>query len=200
MTKKARPTTKKTTMTKKAHSMKKTKATMTKKGRSITKKATTKVVRKKTPYTMSMFPKKAPQTLNRQNVKWNLHEPKGLQRKTLYTKQKKCILVPPKTLKQKKDPKNYKFPICSKLASPTSTPQFNCRGILAANRRARLSKYPDVEKLTRKLLDAWTCTKKAAKAKAKKTIKPKKKTTIKPKKKTIKPKKKTTKTVKRTTK
>jgi hypothetical protein len=116
--------------------------------------------------------------INRENVKWEVYEPKGQERKTLYTKRKTCILIPPTASESKVDLKNYKFPICSSPAATalkrgTSAVEYNCRGLLAANRRARLSKYPDVEKLTRTLLDRWTCTKKAEKEmlKTKKTKK-----------------------------
>lgn len=93
--------------------------------------------------------------------KWEEDEPKGQERKTLFKVCPKCILVVPKNPKDKQDPKNYKFPICTKLSSPfTKKCEVNCTGLLAANRRARLTKvYPDVQKLTGKLLDKFKCTK-----------------------------------------
>lgn len=91
--------------------------------------------------------------------KWAEDEPIGKQRIVLFKMCPKCILVPPKKTQDKTDPKNYKFPICTK-PSTSKTCELNCTGVLAANRRARLTKkYPDVEKLTGKLLDEFKCTK-----------------------------------------
>ena len=137
------------------------------------------------------------------NVRWASDEPKKQQRIQLYKKCPTCILVPPKGAQDKSNPKNYKFPICTKLSNSNNKCQFNCTGLLAASRRARLTKkYPKVLSLTTKLLKNWECTKKAALQNKKKTVskrktvykrkkKPVKKTISKRKKKTKKPVKKT---------
>jgi hypothetical protein len=105
--------------------------------------------------------------------KWGVDEPKGEERKTLFKVCPKCILIVPKTNQGKQNPKNYKFPICTKLSSPSSNKcEVNCTGLLAANRRARLTKvYPDVQKLTGKLLNKFKCTKTSIKKDQKKLIK-----------------------------
>lgn len=98
------------------------------------------------------------------SVRWQMDEPKGQQRIQLNKVCPKCVLIAPKKsapIQVKKDPKNYKFPVCTKL-SKTQKPkcQLNCTGVLAANRRARLTKiYPNVQKLTGKLLQKFKCTK-----------------------------------------
>lgn len=96
-------------------------------------------------------------------VKWQVDEPKGQERIQLYKACPKCILVHPKRSESKPDAKNYKFPVCTKLKPKAKTPQkceVNCTGLLAANRRARLTRvYPDVQKLTGKLLQKFKCTK-----------------------------------------
>lgn len=95
-------------------------------------------------------------------VKWERDEPKGQQRIQLHKVCPKCVLIAPKKsapTPAKKDPTNYKFPVCSKL-NKKSTCELNCTGVLAANRRARLTKiYPDVQKLTGQLLTKFKCTK-----------------------------------------
>lgn len=95
-------------------------------------------------------------------VKWGQTEPKGMERIQLNKVCPKCILIKPTTTQkttEKNNPKNYKFPICSKLSKNKSC-QLNCTGLLAANRRARLTKiYPKVQKLTGQLLQKFKCTK-----------------------------------------
>jgi hypothetical protein len=109
------------------------------------------------------------------NVRWESDEPKKQQRIQLYKKCPTCILVPPKGKQSQTDPKNYKFPICTKLSKSNNQCQFNCTGLLAASRRARLTKkYPKVLSLTTKLLKNWECTKKAVLQKQKQSIKKKK--------------------------
>lgn len=136
--------------------------------------------RKTTPYKPKDYAKKRPKTLMkkpsaRKTVRWAMDEPKGEQRIAMYKKCRECILVPPKPGDDLMDPDNYKFPICTKLSKTGGKCQFNCKGIVAANRRARLTKkYPKVEELTRLLIERWQCTKKAVKeAQAKKTTKKK---------------------------
>lgn len=109
------------------------------------------------------------QTLVKKPVKgvsWKVDEPKGQQRIRLHKVCPKCILVTPKksaSAATKNDPKNYKFPICTKLSQQNNKNpkcEVNCTGVLAANRRARLTRiYPDVQKLTGKLLQKFKCTK-----------------------------------------
>jgi len=126
----------------------------------------------------SDFPKKA-KNLKKpvKNVKWASSEPKKQQRIQLYKKCPTCILVPPKGKQDKTDPKNYKFPICTKLSKSNNKCQFNCTGLLAASRRARLTKkYPKVLALTTKLIKNWECTKKAQKSALQKKKPIKKKT------------------------
>ena len=121
---------------------------------------------KTTPYTTKDFPSNI--KINRQNQKWISNEPVKEERIKLYQKCPKCILVPPIQNEDKKDPKNYKFPVCTKLDNSQNKCQMNCKGVLAANRRARLTKiYPKVVQLTSQLLNKYTCTKKAEKQKEK---------------------------------
>lgn len=113
-------------------------------------------------------------------VKWASEEPKGQARVEMHKVCPKCILVAPKSSEPaavKKDPKNYKFPVCTRKSpsshkTPTtssSTCQLNCTGVLAANRRARLTGiYPDVQKLTSDLLQKFKCTKAAVERERKK--------------------------------
>ncbi len=129
-------------------------------------------------------------------VKWEKDEPKGEQRIALHKVCPKCVLIAPKKKADAENPKNYKFPVCTKLSSTASQKkcELNCTGILAANRRARLTRmYPDVQKLTASLLQKFKCTKasieRASKTSTSKTMKLKtmmKPKTTKPK--TIKPK------------
>jgi hypothetical protein len=121
--------------------------------------------RKTTPYRVSDFPKK-PRNLKKpkKTVKWALDEPTKEQRITMFRKCPKCILVPPKPGDDLSDASNYKFPVCTKLGKTKGKCQFNCSGMIAANRRARLTKmYPQVVDLTAKLINKWQCTKKAEK-------------------------------------
>lgn len=153
------------------------------------------MARKTTPYTVKDFPKK-PKSLKKpkKKVRWEMDEPKGVERINLYKKCPTCILVPPKSGDDLTDPSNYKFPVCTKLSKSRGQCQFNCTGVLAANRRARLTKkYPKVVALTSKLIEKWQCTKKAEKEAA--LAKPKRKT-LKPKKKTVVSKKRVVKKVK----
>lgn len=142
--------------------------------------------RKTTPYRVSDFPKK-PRNLKKpkKTVKWAMDEPTKEQRITMFRKCPKCILVPPKPGDDLSDASNYKFPVCTKLGKTKGKCQFNCSGMIAANRRARLTKmYPQVVDLTAKLINKWQCTKKAEKeAMTKKVaLKPKpKKVALKPK-------------------
>lgn len=142
--------------------------------------------RKTTPYRVCDFPKK-PRNLKKpkKTVKWAMDEPTKEQRITMFRKCPKCILVPPKPGDDLSDASNYKFPVCTKLGKTKGKCQFNCSGMIAANRRARLTKmYPKVVDLTAKLLNKWQCTKKAEKeAMTKKVaLKPKpKKVALKPK-------------------
>lgn len=155
--------------------LKKTKAPVKRVVRRV--KATTKTttakkpVRKRTttkPKSQTVKFRNATMTISRPSHSWYADEPKKEERIALYQQCPKCILIPPKTA-DKLNPKSYKFPICTKLSKSNSKCQVNCRGVLAANRRARLTKkYPGVVKLTSTLLKKWTCTKKAQKAKAKK--------------------------------
>jgi hypothetical protein len=117
-----------------------------------------------TPYRkLKMIPKNLKKPVK--NVRWVTDEPQKQQRIQLYKKCPTCILVPPKKGQDKTDSKNYKFPICTKLSKTNNKCQYNCTGLLAASRRARLTKkYPKVLSLTTKLLNNWECTKKAAKA------------------------------------
>lgn len=125
--------------------------------------------RKTTPYTIRDF--SSQKLVTKKNQKWEENEPKKQERIQLYEKCPKCILVPPNKTENKTDPKNYKFPICTKLSKSDNKCQINCKGVVAANRRARLTKiYPEVEKLTKKLSDKYTCTKKAEKEKLKKML------------------------------
>lgn len=128
--------------------------------------------RKTTPYTIKDFPLK-PKSLKKptKKVRWAMDEPKGDERVMLFKKCPRCILVPPKKTDDRRDPANYKFPICTKLSKTKKQEecQYNCKGVLAANRRARLTKkYPKVVALTTKLIDKWQCTKKATAAAAQK--------------------------------
>lgn len=163
--------------------------------------------RKTTPYKPKDFPKTRPKTIKRttkRSVQWAKDEPVGQERIEMYKKCPHCILVPPKAGEDKNDPANYKFPICTKLSKTGGKCQYNCKGIVGASRRARLTKkYPKVEALTEILIDRWECTKKAAqtaqrKRQQKTTSAPrrtvKKTTSVKRKKKTTTttPKKKTT--------
>jgi hypothetical protein len=107
--------------------------------------------KKTTPYTLQDFSK-----VSKQKINWKMVEPKKQERIQLYKKNPKCILIPPTQKDDKKDSSNYKFPIC-----PKNKTQPNCDAILAASRRARLAKYPDVLKLTTDLIKKWQCTKKA---------------------------------------
>ncbi len=146
---------------------------------------------KTTPYSKL---KSKPKNLKKsvKNVRWHEDEPKNQQRIQLYNKCPTCVLISPNGKQSKTDPKNYKFPICTKLSKSNNQCQFNCTGLLAASRRARLTKkYPKVLSLTTKLLKNWECTKKAVlqhnkKKPIKKTISKRKK----PIKKTISKKKK----------
>jgi hypothetical protein len=117
-----------------------------------------------TPYRkLKMIPKNLKKPVK--NVRWVTDEPQKQQRIQLYKKCPTCILVPPKKGQDKMDSKNYKFPICTKLSKTNNKCQYNCTGLLAASRRARLTKkYPKVLSLTTKLLNNWECTKKAVKA------------------------------------
>jgi hypothetical protein len=124
-------------------------------------------------------------------VKWADLEPKGQQRIQLNKVCPKCILIKPKSnapKSMKQDAKNYKFPICakpkpkasSKVATPKKLPActVSCTGLLAANRRARLTRiYPDVQKLTGKLLQKFKCTKASVEREKKKLMSKKNKTT-----------------------
>lgn len=160
------------------------------------------MARKTTPYRVKDFPKKPVQLKKpKKSVRWADDEPKNEQRVQMFKKCPKCILVPPKKTDDKADPENYKFPICTKLGKTKGGCQFNCKGVLAANRRARLTKkYPKVVALTNKLIETWQCTKKAekqaatqAKPKRKSVVmKPKRKVAqaTKPKRKVVAPKKK----------
>jgi len=122
---------------------------------------------KTTPYIVKDFSSTI--KINRQNQKWDTNEPKKEERIQLYQKCPTCILVPPIQNENKQDPKNYKFPICTKLQKSDNKCQMNCKGVLAANRRARLTKiYPKVVQLTSQLLNKYTCTKKAQTQKLKK--------------------------------
>jgi hypothetical protein len=117
-------------------------------------------------------------------VKWADLEPKGQQRLQLNKVCPKCILIKPKSTapkSTKQDAKNYKFPICPKLKTNQITPKskavsnkqctVSCTGLLAANRRARLTRiYPDVQKLTGKLLQKFKCTKASVEREKKKLI------------------------------
>jgi len=117
--------------------------------------------------------KKPPTEMN-----WEMDEPKRQERVQLFKKCKKCILVPPKPSQDKNDPKNYKFPICTKLENSNGKCEFNCKGVVAANRRARLTKkYPKIVELTRKLIDEWKCTKKSQQQPKKPIVTIKKKAT-----------------------
>jgi hypothetical protein len=164
--------------------------------------------KKTTPYRVNDFPKK-PRNLKKpkKTVRWAMDEPKREERIQMYQKCPKCILVPPKAGDDRSDVGNYKFPVCTKLGKTKGKCQFNCTGILAANRRARLTKmYPKVVALTSKLIEKWQCTKKAEMEAGKKKIvkrkplQPKKKPKVVIKKKVMvtkktTPKKKTKKTV-----
>ena len=123
------------------------------------------------PYKQKDFPQKSPKTLKRttkKTVRWAMDEPKGQERVDMHKKCPTCILVPPGPGQDKSDPSNYKFPICTKLSKTDGKCQYNCKGILAANRRARLTKkYPKVEALTEVLIEQWQCTKKAVEEKKK---------------------------------
>jgi len=137
---------------------------------------------KTTPYSKL---KSKPKNLKKsvKNVRWASDEPKNQQRIQLYNKCPTCMLISPNGKQSKTDPKNYKFPICTKLSKTNNHCQFNCTGLLAASRRARLTKkYPKVLSLTTKLLKNWECTKKAVLQKNKKIKKPIKKTISKRKK------------------
>lgn len=161
--------------------------------------------KKTTPYRVKDFPKK-PRNLKKpkKTVRWAMDEPKREERIQMYQKCPKCILVPPKAGDDRSDVNNYKFPVCTKMGKTKGKCQFNCTGILAANRRARLTKmYPKVVALTSKLIEKWQCTKKAEmEAGKKKTVKRKPlQAKKKPKvviKKKVTPKKKTKKVVKKT--
>lgn len=127
-------------------------------------KSKSKPTRKTTSLTSKDYPRQSTVVKKPvKGVKWAVNEPKGAQRIKLNKVCPKCILVKPKpsapkTVKQ--DPKNYKFPVCSKLTKNSKSCKLNCTGVLAANRRARLTKkYPDVQKLTGELLQKFKCTK-----------------------------------------
>lgn len=119
----------------------------------------------KTPLKQKDFPlKKTAVKKPVKSVRWQMDEPKGQQRIQLHKVCPKCVLIAPKKsapLQIKKNPKNYKFPVCTKLSKNTKPKcELNCTGVLAANRRARLTKiYPNVQKLTGKLLQKFKCTK-----------------------------------------
>lgn len=154
-----------------------------------------------TPYHVHDFPKK-PKNLKKptKKVRWAMDQPTRQERIDLYKKCPTCILVPPTSTQDKTDPMNYKFPICTKLDKTKGQCQFNCNGVVAANRRARLTKkYPKVVNLTKKLIAEWGCTKKAVEEKKKKAQaavrKPVRKVTPSP----LKKKKKKKKSVPRTT-
>lgn len=136
-------------------------------------------MKKVTRPTLKQFPKKPTNLKKPTKLKktWESDKPNGSERINLFRKCKKCILVPPKANADKKDPKNYKFPICTKLSKTKGKCQYNCPGIVAANRRARLTKkYPSIVKLTANLIQKWKCTKKAQMdAQKKKKVTPKKK-------------------------
>lgn len=137
-------------------------------------------MKKNTRPTLKQFPKKPSNLKKPTKLKktWESDKPTGSERIKLFGKCKKCILVPPKANADKKDPKNYKFPICTKLSKTKGKCQYNCPGIVAANRRARLTKkYPGIVKLTANLIKKWKCTKKAQMEdqKKKKKVAPKKK-------------------------
>lgn len=130
------------------------------------RKTSTTTKRKTTPYKPKDFPKTRPKTIKRttkRSVQWAKDEPVGEERIEMYKKCPHCILVPPKAGEDKNDPANYKFPICTKLSKTGGKCQYNCKGIVGASRRARLTKkYPKVEALTEILIERWECTKKAA--------------------------------------
>jgi hypothetical protein len=109
--------------------------------------------KKTTPYSIRDF-----SNVSQEKINWKMVEPKKEERIQIYKKNPKCILIQPTKNDDKNDYKNYKFPICPKNKS-----QPNCDAILAASRRARLAKYPDVLKLTTELIQKWKCTKKASK-------------------------------------
>ena len=166
---------------------------------------------KTTPFSVKDFPIRPHLKKKKPNLKWDKDEPKKEQRIKLYTKCPSCILVPPTEKEDPLDYKNYKFPICTKLNKSKGKCEYNCTGILAANRRARLTKkYPKVVDLTSQLLNKWKCTKKAEKEyqKKRKTTdvkilnKPKKQIVsskkIKPKKQIVSSKKNVNKTIKKT--
>lgn len=146
----------------------------------LNKKDFVSIMPKTTPYCVKDFPKKPKNLKKPKKVRWAMDEPKRQERISMFKKCPKCILVPPERGDDKSDPMNYKFPVCTKLGKTKGKCQFNCKGLLAANRRARLTKkYPKVVALTSKLINKWQCTKKAekeamAKSKVKTPVKAKK--------------------------
>lgn len=126
-----------------------------------------------TPFKITQYKSNEKVKKPEKKVKWAVDEPKKQERIALYEKCPKCILVPPKTKKAAEDPKEYKFPICTKLSKSKDKCEINCTGVVAANRRARLTKkYPKVVQLTKELIEKYKCTKKAqAEADKKKTTK-----------------------------